>query len=247
MNTLKGGVSDKVLPLAEAESVALKMISNNWRDHFATRAFGSMELSGRGQNRNYFAETITPDALDDIASLEVEVMPQLPEDDAAKMQLAQLARQPGPSGRPLVSDYTVRERYLQMQNSDLEDAAISQEMAGQNPMVQAQRMSDAAAERGDMDAAQAWHIVWKMQVIQLQQALQQQNMTIDQILAEFQPGPGPITGGGPEGNGFSPESLPNSAQGIRPPQVGVDTPGQTGPLVDPGTERPGAQNRNGSI
>ena len=46
------------------------------------------------------------------------------------------------------------------------------------------------------------------------------------------------------GGGFSPEVLPNAAQGVLPQTPGIGTPLQAGPLVEPGRPRPGAQNGN---
>lgn len=244
MNTLKGGVSDKVLPAVKAGTVALKQITNAWRDHLNTRAFGVLELSGLGQNRKWFSGTFSADDLEDLGELEIELTPQLPEDDAGKMNLAQLARQPGNDGRPLFSDYEIRERFLQVQNSDLSDAAVSQQMAAQNPLVLAQRMTDALAERGDEEGARAWHIQFAMTMKQLEQALIQMGTTLQQVMASFNPGPGPITGGGLNGDGagFNPQTLPNAGQGIPPPTPGIETPFQTAPNQTPGTPRPGAQN-----
>ena len=48
-------------------------------------------------------------------------------------------------------------------------------------------------------------------------------------------------GSSPQGNGLSPETMPNAAQGAPPPGV---VP-QGGPNVPPGTPRPGAQNGAG--
>ncbi len=200
MNTLKSGVADKVLPLAQSMATAFKQITNAWRDHLETRAFGTLELSGRGSNRKWFSSRISADDLQDLPELEIELVPQLPEDDAAKMQLSQLARQPDAQGRPLYSDHTILERFQQVQDSDLERAAVDQQQANANPLVRASRLSDSAALRGDMDAAQALHIEFEMSMLQLQQALQQAGTSIGEVLQRFNPPSGPITGGGLSGD-----------------------------------------------
>ena len=241
MNTLKSGVADKVLPMAQAMAMALKQITNAWRDHLETRAFGTLELSGRGNNRQWFSASISADDLQDLPELEIELTPQLPEDDIGKMNWAQLARTPDATGRPLLSDHTILERGLQVQDSDLERASVDNQMAAQNPLVRAARLSDSAARRGDSDAAQAWDIDFQMNLFQLQQTLAQAGTDLQEMMARFSPPPGPITGGGLDSNGINPEVLPNAAQGFTPPEPLVDTPGQAGAFVEPGTERPGAQ------
>jgi hypothetical protein len=228
MNTLRAGVSDKVLPLAQAQSTALKQIANIWCDQFVTNSFGSMELSGQGKNRKWFSATITPDMMQDLAQAEIKLSPQLPEDNAGKVQTALMYRQPGIDGMPLKSDFKIREDDLQMEDSDLEYDAILQQMAMSDELVKAQRMTDSLAKRGD-EAAQWWHMRFMMLVQKLQQA--------GVPLEDAEP-PNVNTDGG---GGFNPQVLPRSVQGLPPP---TPTP-QQGPLVAPGTPRPGAQTPNG--
>ena len=239
MNTLKSGVGDRVLPDAQAISTALRQVSNLWVDHFVTGAFGSMELSGQGRNRRWFSATITPMDIEDLPEVEIILRPQLPEDNASKINQAQLLRQPGPSGQPLMSDYRIREEVLELQDSDLEMDAIFQEMAIQNPLVQAQRLTDALAKRGD-EGAKWWHIQFQMLLNQMMQAAMQGGVSPEMLNA-----PTPNTNESAGGN-LPPEFLPNALQGIPPPTPGLQTPGQAGPLVPPGTPRPGAQ-QNGAL
>jgi len=254
MNTLKGGVTDKILPALKGMKIALKQITNAWRDHLNTRAFGVLELSGLGQNRKWFSNSFSADTLEDLPELEIELTPQLPEDDAAKMAWAQQARQPGWNGKPILSDFFIRERGLKVQNSDMEADAIDQEAADQDPLVHTSRMTDALEKRGDSQGAQFWHFRFQLEFKKFEAQYQQTMAQIAQMKAQmvqlgidpgelpvFEPDRPPTYGGGftPESGGFSPEILPNSAQGIRPPQVGFDTPAQAGPFVEPGTPRPG--------
>ena len=234
MNTLKSGVGDKVLPDSNAISTALRQISNIWADHFVTGAFGPLELSGQGRNRRWFSGTIQPMDIIDLPEVEINIVPQLPEDNAGKVQMAQSLRAPGPNGMPLQSDYRIREEVLQMQDSDLEMDAILQDMAMQDELVVAHRMTDALAKRGD-EGAQYWQMNWMMAMMQKMMTLQQGGVPPPEI----QP---PQTEHGQSNGGFTPQVLPNAMQGMAPPIPGIGTPAQTGPLVEPGTPRPGAQN-----
>ena len=234
MSLLKSGPADKVLSAAEAEELAIKSITNMWCDQFVSGAFGQggMQLSGQGGNRKWFVANITPDMIRELPELEITLRPQLPEDDAAKIQLANALRTPGPTGVPLMSDYDIRESYLDRQDSDQDMDTILQEMASMHPLVQAHRFADALAKRGD-EGAQYWQAQW----MQMVQQMMQQGLQIPDIKP-------------PEGAsqpGFSPQVLPNAAQGIPGPTPGVDTPFQSGPMVPPGTPRPGALGPNGNI
>lgn len=230
---LKSGPADKVMAAASAMELALKTITNIWCDQFVTGAFGnSMRLSGVGGNRKWFVANIESNMLRDLPALEITLKPQLPEDDAGKVQQALMMRKPGPTGLPLLSEYSLREDVLQRENSDQDMDMILQEMAAVNPLVQAQRMTDALAKRGD-EGAQYWAAHWQMLLLQAMQS----GFLPPSLMGS------PNTNG--QSDGMSPEVAPNAVQGIAPPRPGVDTPGQAGPLVPPGTPRPGAQSRNG--
>jgi len=234
MQTLKAGdAADKINPFIQAEQVALKQITNMWADHYLTGAFPSMELSGVGNNRKWFSARITPEDIEDLPEVEVTLVPILPEKDAAQAQLAQLYRQPGPNGMPIVSDYYIRENTMMMQDSDMEQDAIFQEMGAMaHPLAQLETLTEALAKRGD-PRAKYYFAQW--------QAMIGQNMAMG--LPPFIM-PGSIQPPAPGGPGLSPDTLPRQGQGLGPPQV---VP-QAGPNVPPGTPRPGAQNgreRNG--
>ena len=131
-----------------------------------------------------------------------------------------------------MSDYDIRESYLDRQDSDQDLDTILQEMASMHPLVQAHRFADALAKRGD-EGAQYWQAQW----MQMVQQMMQQGLQIPNV----QPPEGA------EQPGFSPQVLPNAAQGIPGPTPGVGTPLQAGPIVPPGTPRPGALGPNGNI
>jgi hypothetical protein len=232
IQNLKGGVADKVLGAAQAMSAALMLIADNWSDHFATGAFEGQELSGQGRNRKWFSSTITFDQIIDLAQAEIEIVPELPEDQAGKIQMAMALRQSGADGLPLEPDYVIREEYLRRQDSDMDLDAVMQQMASQHPMVQAYRYADALAKRNDPNW-KVWASVWNQMLIQAMQS----GLSLEGIIP---PDEGPEEGGA----GFSPDVLPNAAQGIPSPTPGIDTPLQQGPLVPAGTPRPGAQNGN---
>lgn len=232
MQTLKAGdAADKINPFIQAEQTALKQISNLWGDHFNTGAFPAIDLSGAGNNRKWFAVKILPEDIEDLAEVEITLVPVLPELDAARAQLALLYRQPGPNGLPLKSDASIREHDLVMQNSDQEADMIVEEIAKMaHPLAQLEVIVDALAKRNS-PLTKYYFAQWNLMI----------NQNVQQGLPPFVMGGG---GGGqqPGGPGVNPETASREAQGLGPPTV---VP-QSGPNVPPGTPRPGAQNRNGA-
>jgi len=235
MQNLKGGGKDKVVPLVNAESVGLKQIGNNWSDHFNTGAFGqSIQLSGRGTNRKWFSADITVESLRDKPQAEIMLVPELPEDNAAKIQQAVALSQPMADGMPAMSRYDILETVLERQDPDADYDRVLQMMAFQNQLVQAHRFVDALSKTGDIEGAQYWQMQWEMML----QKLAQSGVDLGDII---HPGENDQTPEGFIGNGFSPDVAPNATQGVPTPTPGVDTPFQAGPNVEQGRERPGAQ------
>ena len=238
MTNLRGGGKDKVVPLVNAQSVALMQIGNNWSDHFDTGAFGqAIQLSGRGTNRKWFSANITVESLRDKPQARITLVPELPEDQAGKIQQAVALSQPQADGMPILSRYDILETVLERQDPDADYDRVLEMMAVQNQLVQAHRFVDALAKTGDLEGAQYWQMQWE----QMLQKLTAAGVDVGDIIP-----PGEDNGQSPArngfvGDGFTPEVLPNAVQGVPTPTPGIDTPFQTGPVVEPGRERPGAQ------
>ncbi len=237
ITNLKGGVADKVMGGAQAMGYAYMQISDNWGDHFNTGAFGSMDLSGQGRNRKWFSVTTSPEQLRDLPQAEITIVPELPEDLPGKIQMAIQLAQAGADGMPMMAKYNILETVLNREDSDQDIDTILQEMAITNPLVQAHRITDALGKRGD-ESWQYWAAQWKMLVIQAMQA----GVPLGSIIPP-ESNPNAENGGA---GGFSPQVLPNVAQGIPPPTPGINTPPQQGRVVPQGTPRPGAQT-NGNL
>ena len=230
---LKGGTADKVMGSAQAGGAALMQIADIWCDHFATHSFDGMELSGEGGNRKWFAGFITPEDIQDLPQAQITLIPELPENVSEKIQNAIALRTPGVDGMPLEADRIIREDWLNRDNSDMDNDAVMQQMAAQNPLVQAMRMVDSLAKSGDAEAARHWQNQFRMTLIQMEQALAQGGLDPTASEAGISTEPGNA--------GFSPEVLPRESQGLGSPTPGVDTPFQTGPNQLPGTPRPNGQ------
>ena len=207
------------------------------KDQYLTDRFDTMQLSGVGQNRRYFSEEITPDMIRDAGDLTFKLSPQLPRDDAAKFQQADIARK-GPF--PLYTEIDIHENILEDQDaSEVVNAIKVQQGERGLPLAGLLEMYQAMLREGRQDMAQIYFRAAEM-------LFEQQEMARMQAMAGAggAPGQGGPNGSPPNGTrtggsttGFSPAALPAAAQGRPPP---APTP-QAGPNVPPNSPRPGAR------
>lgn len=221
IQNLKGGVADKVIGGIQACNAAFMTIGNIWSDHFSTGAFGGMELSGRGRNRRWFSGFTSPEMIRDLPQAEVELVPELPEDQAAIANLAQMYRQAGVDGQPLLGDYAIREDIMNRMDSGFDADAILGQLASQNPLIRAARTTDALVNRGD-ENAQWSHVEFVAFMFQLMGSIQGMGLDINEVMKMFNPQPG--VGSAGANRSFPPEVLPSPAAGNSALTPGVDTP-----------------------
>ena len=164
---------------------------------------------------------------------------QLPQDDMTRYSMAQIARE-GPT--PLLSDRAIRDRILAIQDADQMDDSIKEQLAERMlPEAALWTLLRASERQGRDDLVQFYVGELTSVIMQKRQAAEMRN-------ANMSGGPtgGPPSPGGPRPPGASspdgppianPAVMPPAMQGVPPPPP---TP-QAGPLVPPGTSRPGAQ------
>ena len=242
INTLRQGVDTVLGKYLRAAEKAFQMIFNIVSDQYASGSFQAIEVSGMDKNRNYFSEEITPETLDKTGMAEVMLTAQLPQDDMAKYSMAQIARE---GATPLLSDRAIRDRILAIQDADQMDFAIKEQMAERMlPEAALWSLIQAAQEQGREDLVQFY-------AGELLRVLMEKNPAMQQPPPPPPMGPPPGPMGpppmgpppmGPPGGmggppGLPPQVMPEAMMGVPPP---APTP-QGGPLVPPGTPRPGAQ------
>jgi hypothetical protein len=243
---LRQSMEVPIVPAVKSMSIGLTEIGNILCDAYTSGNFDPMELSGRLQDpqRTYFSEVIEPNMVKNAGNLEVEMVPQLPQDNTAQIQLARMLTE---GQVPLVDMRFAREHYLQLQDVDqIERAVLEQMSVTASPVALAFKMMMAAAEQGDEQLAMIYQDEVFMQLIQkanelmraqmeaqMGQQMQQQGMGMG--------GPGGPGGQGGGGRGLSADVMPQAPIGAPPPPP---TP-QQGPLVPPGQPRPGARGQSG--
>ena len=244
INTLRQGVETVVNKYLRSVEKAYQMIFNLISDQYAGGSFEAMELSGMDRNRTYFTEEISTDMIKNTGQPVVKLVGQLPQDDMTRFSMAQIARE-GPT--PLLSDRAIRDRILALQDADQMDDAINEQMAERTlPEAALWTLLRSSERQGREDLAQFY-------LGELMNLLMEKRKAAEQKAAPtppLGPPPGPMgpppppMGGGPMGPppmegppGLPPEVMPEAMMGVPPP---APTP-QAGPLVPPGTPRPGAQ------
>jgi len=239
INTLKQGVETVLSPRIMALQRAYTQISNLLCDQYASGAFTAMELSGRDNNRMYFSETITPERVKEGGTVEITVVPRLPQDDMSKYSMAQIARE-GPT--PLMPDLWIRDNILGIQDADQTEDAIKEQIAERTlPEASLWSLYQASLKQGRDDLAQFY--LGELTLMMVSKA-----RMIAETLGGAPPGPSP--GAQPPVPPGSPPPGPQGPPGV-PPQVappammnGMPPPAPTppmGPMGPPGQPRPGAQ------
>ena len=240
INTLKQGVETVLSPRIISLQRAYTQISNLLCDQYSSGAFTAMELSGRDNNRMYFSETITPDRVKEGGTVEVTVVPRLPQDDMSKYSMAQIARE-GPT--PLMPDLWIRDNILGIQDADQTEDAIKEQIAERTlPEAGLWSLYQAALKQGRDDLAQFY--LGELTVVMLSKA----KMIAETLGGGAPPGPSPgaqppvppgVPPPGPQGPpGVPPQVAPPAMMNGMPPPAPTPPMGPTGP---PGQPRPGAQ------
>jgi hypothetical protein len=234
INSLRQGVASIINPTIKTMSAAYLGVANLLTDQYITGQFKAMEVSGFERNREYFSKEITPDQVKEAGGrIIIEVLPELPQDEPAKWQMAQLARAGGQTGVPLMADRTISEDILNRQDPDADATAVFEQMARTSvPMAQAFEMFKAAIEMEDEQLTG----IWFGELERIMRDILLQNQAASQ---------GGQNGAGmpPAQPGLSPSAAPVQVLGM--PQT-APTP-QAGPLVPTGTPRPGARNEGSAV
>lgn len=241
INTLGQSLSTVIQPFLNAMTIAYEQILNGLLDQYASGEFRAMELTGEGNDRQWFSDSIEPESIKDLPALQVRLVAVLPRDDAAKIAMAQQLRE---GDIPLFDDRTIREDTLDVQDPDQIDQRVKHQLSERaSPVGAAFQFMLAAAREGDFSMAQIWQRQAEFEVLKLELELQRLQIVAAGLAPEQQAlggggGSGAAPGGQPR---FSPQVAPNATLGVPPPQP---VP-QIGPIAAPDTPRPAARNGGG--
>lgn len=238
---LRQGIDTVIQPQLRTIENAYKQITQLLSDQYITGRFEPMELSGWNNDREHFDMQITPDIVRMGCDPHLELVGDLPEDQASKIAAAAQLRE-GP--HPLLHDRYILDNVLKIANTNKVAAGIKEQQAERmSPLAVAYTLGEASAEQGRpelmniyLDELRIQYLTKQLELLQLQMAAAG--------LTQSPPGGGPSpNGGGGGGRGgvpspprFAPEVAPNAVMGAPPPPPNM----QAGPNVPPGSQRPGA-------
>lgn len=125
-------------------------------DMYSSGAFEPMEVSGFADNKQYFSITIEPERLRNLPPINIEFTAQLPQDDVAMLQFAQMARD---GVFPLLSDEWLRENKMGIMDEKAEADRVNHQVAQRSsPIALDLTLGRAAADRDDDVLAETYLI-----------------------------------------------------------------------------------------
>ena len=232
INSLKQSIGTPLSPPQIIVTTALEQIVRLITEQYGSGKFKAMQLVGQDARNQWFVEEFDPEDMQD-ARIMVTLAPDLPQDQMASIQMAQIARDPGAGGVPMLDDNYVLEHILQVEDPDMQRDAVKAQLAERTSQIAVIfTLMEAAAKRGEEQIAQIYLGELQQMMMQRMQAMAQQQGP------QGPQGPMPPNGAGPPPQNInpSPNVMPPQAAGAPQPPP---TP-QAGPNVPPGTPRPGA-------
>lgn len=233
---------DAIKFVARAIETSYKLAMNTLARQYGSGNFPTLTLSGT-QDDAFFKKEIPIEVVKQGGPYTVKLRPNLPKDDLTRYQVANAARDPS-SGMALMSTRRVLEDIIEVDDADLYQNEVLKEMGTRGtPMAQAFILMQAAEERGEREIAAIYFAELQEQMARKQFERQILALQAQGILPPGGGGGAPSangTGGGST-NGAGPSQPPPEVQ---PPQargINAAPTQQSGPLVPPGTPRPGAQ------
>tara|TARA_R100000093_G_scaffold18520_2_gene10828 strand:- start:160 stop:2049 length:1890 start_codon:yes stop_codon:yes gene_type:complete len=234
IQTLRQGIETVLTPVLEAVEDSIRQICRIISDQYATGSFDEMEFSGYDRERQYFRETIQPEAIRQGGDIEIKLVSILPQDDVQKAVMAQQMRE-GPV--PLVPDRWLREEVLGIQDPDSIDAQIKEQL-GERLLPEAALWDIMVAMEETGRQQLAGFYFAELQEILFKKELERRQA---RVVAQQS---GLTNGANGSAPGVAPTAQPSQSLGGGANPASLSNPG---PQQAPGTPRPGAQSNNGRL
>ncbi len=178
-------------------------VVNMLLDMYASGAFEPMEVNGFSENKQYFSATIEPEQLRNLPPVNIEFVAQLPQDDVAKLQFVQIARD---GVIPFLSDEWLRENQMGITDEQAETDRVYHQMAQRgSPLALDLTLGRAAADRDDKLLADTY--LFDAQIEHLRKIF-------EMMLAQFQASGGSAA---PGNNTDAPGTQPRGGSTLRQP------------------------------
>jgi len=226
MNTLRQSIFGILQPLLVAFQNCYEQTLDILVDHYLTNQYEVMDLAGY-DSKSYFSQIITPESMVGLPPFDIEVIPDVPQDEMAKVQMAQMMR----DGQvPLMSDRDIHEKILEVRDTGALQDRINEQLAERMlPMAQIYNLMVSLENTGRTNEASMYYG-------ELLSMLQEKMQGGQPAFSPLPPNPNAHTNG-QSAPPIDPRLFPPGGLGNTPP-----TPfPQAGPNVPPGSPRPGGQ------
>ena len=147
-NLLSRNWIDFLYPPRLAMETAYNWISREVLYQYAKGGFNAIRVVGRNASNIFFDVELASEQIKGDWMPECKIQPKIPEDEANKYVMARIAKE-----AHLLSDETIAEVLLGIQDTDLEQTKMLEEWALNLPPIKLRRVAAALAERGREDIA----------------------------------------------------------------------------------------------
>ena len=235
---LRDDYKNQATPFVKAVQKAMQRIADNLIDQYSTGRFSPLSIPGQmDESGPMLVQMSDP--------VQVKLLPNYPMDFASAAATAQIVKETG-----LMSEAQIRSDIMHLQDEEgIQDVINVERASAMNPTVQYMTALRSAIARGEEEIANELMTLYMAAKLELEGQLAMMQMEMASMGLNPQGGEGgqggqggaqPIPGGGMRG--VSPRTAPQQSLGMSQPRQ----PGQSGPLIEPGRPRPGAQGRDRS-
>lgn len=140
---------DKLEPPKKLMERSYEWLAHELVSQYKNGSFEKIELQGLDGLNRRFKMKVSPKDIDDSWNFEAKLIVDLPQDDMANMGMATQAK----AGK-LLSDETIRDRFLHVPDTDLEQEKVDREDAYNTFFINARKLAAVLKDKGDEEGAQ---------------------------------------------------------------------------------------------
>ena len=133
LRILGSSIGERLEPYIRPVESCVEGIVETLAAQYETGRYKPLKVHGKTYDSQDFNRPIEPKDIEGHGEINVTLEPDLPEDRLEKWQIAALAHTPGANGQPVVSDQTIWDRILNLQDGNLERTRIHASMARTSP------------------------------------------------------------------------------------------------------------------
>jgi len=149
INILRHASMENIKPPQKLMERAYQWLAHELVSQYKNGKFGKMEIQGiDGSNRKFRME-VEPENIDDSWQFETELITDFPQDDMANVGMSVQLKQ-----AKLLSDQTIRDKYLNVADTDSEERKLDNQAANEVAFIKLRHLAVALLKDGDIEGAQ---------------------------------------------------------------------------------------------